>query len=404
MTTQHNTPQQHTLAQDQRFMARAIQLAKKGQYTTHPNPRVGCVIVKNGEIIGEGYHQYAGQGHAEVNAIGAVKASTKVSAKTSLQDSTAYVTLEPCSHTGKTPPCANALIKEKVGRVVIAMQDPNPEVAGRGIQRLKDANIDVSVGILEEQARALNPGFIKRMETGLPWLRVKLAMSLDGRTAMASGESQWITGSAARNDVQYLRAKADAILTGSGTVRDDDPSLNVRLTAAELGIQKPIRQPLRVVLDSQLSIEPKAKILGIEGKTHIYASTELASEIAEKNNNKTQKIDRIQSANTSVSFINKHPDSDGLDLNAVLRDLAKRQINEIHVEAGATLCGALLQQNLVDEIVLYIAPTLMGDNARGLLKLPGLDKMTDKIDLKINDIRAVGDDWRLTITPLTINH
>ncbi len=378
-------------SQDQTYMARAIQLAKKGQYTTHPNPRVGCVIVKDGEIIGEGYHQYAGQGHAEVNAI----ASTRIS----VEGSTAYVTLEPCSHTGRTPPCAMALIKEKISRVVIAMQDPNPEVAGCGIQLLKDANIKVEVGVLEEQARALNPGFNKRMETGLPWVRVKLAMSLDGKTAMASGESRWITGSAARNDVQYLRAKADAILTGSGTAIDDDPSLNVRLSSDELGIDGPFHQPLRVVLDSQLSLPTEAKMLTLEGETQIYAATESDTE-------NLLKLKRIESAGARVSFIgsasNKklNLNSQGLDLNAILADLAKHQINEVHVEAGATLCGALLQQNLVDEIVVYMAPTIMGDDARGLLKLPGLDKMKDKIYLKINDIRSVGDDWRLNITPI----
>lgn len=382
-------------SQDQTYMARAIQLAKKGQYTTHPNPRVGCVIVRDGKIIGEGYHQYAGQGHAEVNAI--------ASANTSIEGSTAYVTLEPCSHTGRTPPCAMALIKEKVARVVIAMQDPNPEVAGRGIQLLKDANIEVEIGVQKEQARALNPGFIKRMETGLPWVRIKLAMSLDGKTAMSSGESQWITGSAARKDVQYLRAKADAILTGSGTAIDDDPSLNVRLTAEELGINGPFHQPLRVVLDSQLSLPAEAKMLSLEGETQIYANTELDT----KN---LLKLKRIESAGARVTFIDSatntepnlssYSNTNGLDLNAILADLAKHQINEIHVEAGATLCGALLQQNLVDEIVVYMAPTIMGDDARGLLKLPGLEKMKDKIYLKINNIRSVGDDWRLNITPV----
>lgn len=361
------------------YMARAIQLAKKGQYTTHPNPRVGCVIVKDERIIAEGYHQYAGQGHAEVNALNA--------AKESVEGATAYVTLEPCSHTGKTPPCSMALINAKVGRVVVAMQDPNPEVAGNGIQQLHDASIEVTVGVLEVQARALNPGFIKRMETGFPWVRVKLAMSLDGKTAMASGESQWITGSAARNDVQYLRAKADAILTGSGTVIDDDPSLNVRLCAEDLGIKGPIQQPLRVVLDSQLTIPIDAKILTLEGETKIYT-----------NSDDLQKTKRIESMGARVIKINS--DAQGLILQEVLTDLAKQQINEIHVEAGATLCGALLQQNLVDDIVIYMAPTIMGDAARGLLKLPGIDMMKDKIELKINDIRPVGDDWRLNITPV----
>jgi len=372
-------------AQDHAFMARAIQLAQKGQYTTHPNPRVGCVIVKDGEIIGEGYHQYAGQGHAEVNAIAA--------ATTSLVGATAYVTLEPCSHTGKTPPCATALIKEKFSRVVIAMQDPNPQVAGRGIQQLRDAGIDVEVGVLEAQSRALNPGFIKRMETGLPWVRVKLAMSLDGKTAMASGESQWITGAEARKDVQFLRAKADAILTGSGTAIDDDPSLNVRLTADELEIEGPVNQPLRVVLDSHLVLSPEAKMLALEGDTLIYSSADTKSKHSDK-------IQQIESAGAKVAFVETDSNSQGLDLNTILTDLAQQQINEIHVEAGTTLCGALLQQNLVDEIVLYMAPKIMGDGARGLLTIPGLDKMKDTIDLTINDIRSIGSDWRFTITPI----
>lgn len=241
------------------------------------------------------------------------------------------------------------------------------------------------------------------METGLPWVRIKLAMSLDGKTAMSSGESQWITGSAARKDVQYLRAKADAILTGSGTAIDDDPSLNVRLTTEELGINGPFNQPLRVVLDSQLSLPAEAKMLTLEGETQIYANTELDT----KN---LLKLKRIESAGARVTFIDSatntepnlssYSNTNGLDLNAILADLAKHQINEIHVEAGATLCGALLQQNLVDEIVVYMAPTIMGDDARGLLKLPGLEKMKDKIYLKINNIRSVGDDWRLNITPV----
>ena len=372
------------MAQDYRFMARAIQLAKKGQYTTHPNPRVGCVIVKDDKIIGEGYHQKAGQPHAEINALRDVKnGDTKCA--------TAYVTLEPCSHRGKTPPCANALIEAQISRVVIAMQDPNPQVAGQGIQRLCDAGITVEVGILEEQARALNGGFIKRMEQGLPWVRVKLAMSLDGRTAMASGESQWITGAEARQDVQRLRARADAILTGSGTIVHDNPSLNVRISVEELGISGDVRQPLKVILDSQLQTPLDARLLSLEHSTLIFTQS---------HDNKLK--DAFHAMGAEVIQIEKGKgQKQGLPLKKILQQLAKREINEIHVEAGATLCGALLQENLVDEIIIYMAPTLLGSNARGLFNLPELDQMKDKIDLKIKDIRAVGDDWRITISPTT---
>ena len=380
------------MATDQFYMARALQLAKKGQYTTHPNPRVGCVIVKSGKIIGEGFHQRAGEPHAEINAISDARSNTLVS----LEGTTTYVTLEPCSHTGKTPPCSQALIKAGVSRVVVAMQDPNPQVAGQGIQGLRDAGIEVVSGILEEQARALNPGFIKRMEMGLPWVRLKLAMSLDGRTAMASGESQWITGSSARLDVQRLRATADAILTGSGTVLADDPSLNVRMTTEEfdeLGIHEIIGsdemfpQPLRVVLDSNLKISPNAKMLSLEGETFIYT-------------HRDNETDKQKLKDVGASIVLLAEENSKLPLKAILEDLAQKQINEIHVEAGATLCGALLQQKLVDEMIIYMAPTLMGADARGLLNLPGLDQMKDKIDLDIKDIRAVGNDWRIQALPI----
>ena len=386
MTSQSQVNNDHV------YMARAIQLAKKGQYTTYPNPRVGCVIVKNSEVVGEGYHHRAGEPHAEINALLQTHSVNK-----SAKGATAYVTLEPCSHTGKTPPCANALIEAGVSRVVIAMQDPSPRVAGQGIQRLRDAGIDVvvgAVGVLETEVRALNSGFIKRMEHRLPWVRVKLGMSLDGRTAMSSGESQWITGEDARADVQRLRASADAILTGSGTVLADDPSLNVRASASELGLHAEndknhenfeIHQPLRVVLDSALKMSPQSKMLSLEGDTLIYTCSDDA--------NKQQALEK------SGAIINQiKPDELGrVPLKPVLQDLAKQQINEVHVEAGATLCGALLQQGLVDEIVLYMAPTIMGANARGLFNIPELDQMKDKIDLTIQDIRAVGNDWRIRI-------
>jgi len=373
---------------DTAFMARAIQLAKKGQYTTHPNPRVGCVIVKDEQIIAEGYHQRAGEPHAEINAL--LQLQPK---QLTAQGATAYVTLEPCSHTGKTPPCANALIESGVSRVVIAMQDPNPQVAGRGIQALKDAGIVVEEGLLKQQARALNPGFIKRMEQGLPWVRVKLAMSLDGKTAMASGESQWITGNAARRDVQFMRAKADAILTGSGTVLADDPSLNVRLNTVDLSIPNKkddiidhVNQPTKVILDTHLKTPLDAKLLGVTGSTILCTSSQ-----------DKPLIKAFQSQGAEVLAFEKD-DNNRLPLTTLLQTLAKREINEVHVEAGATLCGALIQAQLVDEIVIYMAPTLMGGDARSLLNFIGLDSMADKVNLNISDIRKVGKDWRITAT------
>lgn len=363
-------------SEDYIYMARAIKLAEKGKYTTHPNPRVGCVIVKHNQIVGEGWHKRAGQAHAEINALN--------STSETVQGATAYVTLEPCSHTGKTPPCSNALIESGVSRVVIAMQDPNPQVAGQGIKKLVEAGIDVECGLLEEQSRQLNLGFIKRMEQGLPWVRIKLAMSLDGRTAMASGESKWITGAEARQDVQRLCASADAILTGIGTVITDDPSLNVRIDAKGLGIDGEVIQPKRVILDTHLKTPLTSRLLSLEGESLIATSNTHAPLIKQY---KERGVDVVSFDKTTAGH---------LPLKTVLQSLAKQEINEIHVEAGATLCGALIQEKLVDEIVIYMAPTLMGSKARGLLDLPGLDKMKDKIELSIKDIHAVGDDWRIT--------
>lgn len=366
---------------DQQAMARAIQLAKKGLYTTHPNPRVGCVIVKDSEIIAEGWHERAGEPHAEINALASLSAEQ-------VRDATAYVTLEPCSHTGKTPPCSQALVKAKVKRVVAAMQDPNPLVAGNGLKQLREAGIETASGLMEAQSRELNPGFIKRMEQGLPWVSVKLAMSLDGRTAMASGESKWITSESARNDVQFLRARASAILTGQGTVLADNPSLNVRLHADQLGHNGTVLQPVRVVLDPELKMSSDALMLGLEGKT-IVVTTKADAEQASALQDKGVEV---------ISFASPSPSE--LPLTAVLQELANREINEIHVEAGATLCGALLQEGLVDELVIYMAPHIMGSEARGLLNLPGLERMKDRIDLNITDIRAIGKDFRIIARPI----
>ena len=354
MPSKKMTAQNSIVQTDIFYMARAIQLAKKGMYTSSPNPYVGCVIVKDNQTIAEGFTQVAGQAHAEVHAL---KNATQ-----SVANATAYVTLEPCSHTGKTPPCADALIKAGISRVVIAMLDPNPKVSGNGVKKLSDAGIEVIVGVLEEQARTLNRGFFKRMEKGLPFVRIKMAMSLDGKTAMASGESQWITGSEARYDVQRLRAQADAILTGSGTVLDDDPSLNVRIKPRDISLENKeiteLKQPLRVVLDSDLKINKSAKMLGLSGKTLIYTC-----------NPDSPKIQQLNQKNTEVKVLAETK----IVLNQVLEDLAQREINEIHVEAGATLCGALLEAQCVDEIVIYMAPTILGGDAKSLFNLPQLN-------------------------------
>lgn len=374
---------------DSVFMARAISLARKGQYTVHPNPRVACIIVKDNQIIGEGWHKRAGQPHAEINALHSLQK------REDSQGATAYVTLEPCSHTGRTPPCANALIDAGISRVVIAMKDPNPQVAGQGITRLQDAGVKVEVCGQEQQVRNLNPGFIKRMEKGLPWVRVKLAMSLDGKTAMASSESQWITGVEARQDVQRLRASADVVLTGIGTVLADDPSLNVRLTADDLGIEGEVFQPTRVILDTNLQIPSKAKLITLEGNAAVVTAIQTVEE-------QPKKVKDLETSGTQIIALEKN-EEDRLPLESMLKALAQQEFNEVHVEAGSTLCGALIQQQLVDEIIIYVAANFMGSDARGLLDFSGIDKMQDKLEMNIQDIRAVGKDWRIRVTPKQLN-
>lgn len=357
---------------DTEYMQRALRLAERGLYTTDPNPRVGCVIVKDGRVVGEGWHQRAGGPHAEILAL--------QQAGKQAEGSTVYVTLEPCSHFGKTPPCADALINAGVARVVAAMQDPNPAVAGSGFARLREHAIEVDSGVLEQAAHAINPGFIRRMKSGRPFVRVKLAMSLDGRTAMASGESQWITGEAARNDVQRLRARSSVIMTGIDTVLHDDPSLNVRLTPEQLQITGEVRQPHRVVLDSQLRFPPTAKMLSLQGNTTVLTTTDSRNDLS-------CDVVRLDAADGK------------LDLISVMSWLAGIQANEVHVEAGATLCGALLQNKLVDELVVYMASHVMGNNARGLFDLPGLEHMADRIRLDFIDVRRIGKDLRIIATP-----
>lgn len=350
-------------------MARALQLARQGLYTTDPNPRVGCVLVKDGEIIGEGWHQRAGLSHAEVEALNNAPDA---------QGATAYVTLEPCSHFGRTPPCCDALINAGISRVVVAMQDPNPLVAGQGLQRLRAAGIDVVCGVLEQDAQLLNQGFIKRMTQQRPWVRSKLAMSLDGRTAMASGESKWITSAQARADVQRLRAESSAILTGINTVLADDPALTAR-------VDEDVVQPLRVVLDSRLAMPVDAQLVNVPGRTLILTSS-----------TDDDKKQALQQAGFEIYVIPEHQGR--LDLRQVMTFLAEQQINEVLVEAGPTLNGALLAENLVDEWVIYMAPCVLGDQGRGLFTLPNMNTMADKKNLNLADVRQVGPDLKLTFT------
>jgi len=359
-------------------MAQAICLARQGIYSTHPNPNVGCVIVAQGTVVGSGWHQRAGEPHAEIHALGEAGGKAR--------DADVYLTLEPCSHHGRTPPCADALVDAGVRRVVVAMQDPNPRVAGQGLERLRAAGIQVETGLLDDQARAMNPGFVSRMQRGRPWVRVKLASSLDARTAMASGESKWITGDAARRDVQRLRARSSVIMTGIGTVLADDPSMNVRLEAQQLKGVEPVRQPLRVVMDTQLAMPVQAKMLSLPGDTLLVTGVQ--------DNDHWQSL---QQAGAEVVAIDVGRGQ--LDPEAVLKLLAEREINEVLLECGPTLAGSFLAAELVDELVLYIAPHLMGDSARGLFHLPGLQRMRDRIALEWLDVRQVGDALRVTARP-----
>lgn len=373
---------------DHRYMARALQLARQGLYTTDPNPRVGCVIVQQpsgqpGHIVGEGFHVRAGEPHAEVHALNAAGEQAK--------GATAYVTLEPCSHTGRTGPCALALKNAQVARVVVAMVDPNPQVSGQGIELLKAAGIDVQIGLLEQDARALNPGFIARMQHKRPFVRLKMAMSLDGRTAMGSGESQWITGPEARSHVQRLRARSSAILSGVDSIIMDDSRLTLR--ADQLQVENAdivaLRQPLRVIVDTCLRLPLAAACLSEPGRTLIMTTPAHSSE----------KRAKLTVAGAEVHVF--EAGSDGrLPLGELLDWLAENeQVNELLVETGATLAGALLDARLVDELQLFVAPTLLGGEAKPLFALPGLSQMADQRRLTIHDIRAIGRDWRIIASP-----
>ncbi len=347
-------------------MARALALAARGLETTSPNPRVGCVLMKDGQIVGEGWHRRAGEPHAEVHALSMAGSAAR--------GATAYVTLEPCSHFGRTPPCADALIDAGVGRVVAAMEDPNPLVAGRGLARLRAAGIVTEHGLLQGEARELNIGFVSRMTRGRPWLRLKAASTLDGKTALNNGVSQWITGEAARRDGHRWRARACAILTGIGTVREDDPQLTVRAVPCE-------RQPLRIVVDARLDILPHARILQDEPILIATAAVDGA---------------RIRALEADGHQVEVLPDAAGkVDLQRLMQALADRGLNEIHAEAGMKLNGSLLRAHCVDELLLYVAPMLVGDAAQGLFRLPELARLDDALRLRIHDLRSIGNDLRL---------
>ena len=362
---------------DQGYMARALELARQGLYSTHPNPRVGCVIMRDGRIVGEGWHVRAGEPHAEVHAL---RQAGELAC-----GATAYVTLEPCSHFGRTPPCAEALVQAGVARVVAAMQDPNPQVAGRGLERLRSAGIEVSSGVLEAEARELNVGFIKRMESGLPYVRVKLAMSLDGRTAMASGESQWITGPAARAAVQRLRARSSVVITGADTVLMDSARLTVR--GDELGVSPEQvalalgRQPLRVLVDGRGRVPLSAPFFQA-GPALVVTALDTP-------------VDYAAAGHECLALPG---DGERVDLAALLRTLAERGANEVLVEAGPRLAGAFAQRGLVDEYQIFMAGKFLGSSARPLLDWP-LQRMAEAPELRIREIRAVGDDWRIIAVP-----
>jgi len=350
-------------------MARALQLAARGVYTARPNPMVGCVIVNDGAVVGEGWHQKAGEAHAEINALRAAGDNAK--------GATAYVTLEPCAHTGKTPPCANALVEAGIAKVIVAMQDPFREVSGRGLVILQEAGIATEVGLMQAAAESLNAGFISRITRGRPQVKLKIAASLDGAIAMSSGESQWITGPEARHDVQKLRAKAGAIMTGIGTVLADDPSLNVR--APEIDTQG--LQPLRVVLDSRLRMPVTAEMLSLPGSTLVCCTGDYDAT-------------GLENAGAEVRNFGAHDSI--VNVFEVLAALSEREVNDVLVEAGPQLSGYLLEKDLVDELVIYQSPHIMGSNTRRMFDTPNWTVLADRRTLDITDVRRVGADTRIT--------
>jgi diaminohydroxyphosphoribosylaminopyrimidine deaminase/5-amino-6-(5-phosphoribosylamino)uracil reductase len=346
----------------------ALQWASKGLFTTAPNPRVGCVIVKDNRVIGEGYTQPAGQAHAEVQAL-----NDAASRGCDVRGATVYVTLEPCSHHGRTPPCADALIRAGVAKVVAAIADPNPLVAGQGLAKLQAAGIETVCGVLEEEAREMNIGFFSRMQTGKPWVRMKAAASLDGKTALHNGISQWITGQAARDDGHWWRARACAILTGIGTVKEDDPQLTVR------SVETP-RQPRRIVIDSRLEISPDARVLAGGGTWIVAARPD------------PEKEAQLRERGAEILML---PNAHGkVDLPALMLELGKRQINELHVEAGFKLNGSLIRERCVNELLLYVAPALLGD-AQGLFDLHALESLEGRRALSFHEVKQIGEDLRI---------
>jgi diaminohydroxyphosphoribosylaminopyrimidine deaminase/5-amino-6-(5-phosphoribosylamino)uracil reductase len=353
-------------AADRGFMRQALELAGRGLYTTTPNPRVGCVIVSDGAVVGTGWHEKAGMPHAEVLALKAAGERAR--------GATLYLNLEPCSHHGRTPPCAEAIVASGIKRVVAAMQDPNPKVSGAGFAKLRAAGIGIEHGLMEEEARELNIGFVARMTRGRPWVRMKIAASLDGRTALANGKSQWITGEAARMDGHRWRARACAILTGHGTVRDDDPQLNVR------GVDTP-RQPLKIVVDSRFETPPSARLLK-DGKTLIAGAVREAKRIA-----------ALEKAGAETVVI---PNDRGkVELFRLMEELARRELNEIHVEGGTKLNGSLLQAGVVDELLVYLAPCVIGDSGRGMFDVQELTELSQKKGLAIRNVERVAEDIRI---------
>lgn len=362
--------------QDVAFMQLALDLAKQGEFTTTPNPSVGCVLVKDGEVVGKGFHAKAGEPHAEVMALR--------EAVEKARGATAYVTLEPCSHFGRTPPCAKGLVEAGVSKVIAAMCDPNPQVAGKGLQILSDASIQSAVGLLEENAEQLNKGFLKRMRTGKPFVQLKLAMSIDGKTAMASGESKWITGAQARADVQQYRAKASAILSTSQTVLADDPSLNVRWEELPPDVkagyaQEKLRQPVRVILDSSHKVRSDFKVFSTESPVWLVGEDDYP----------------LTGFPVFTDYLQLDRNQGETRLQALMEELGKRQINTLWVEAGATLAGALIAENLVDELIIYMAPKLLGDQARDLCHLPNLTQLADAPLWQLQSCEPVGDDLKL---------
>jgi diaminohydroxyphosphoribosylaminopyrimidine deaminase / 5-amino-6-(5-phosphoribosylamino)uracil reductase len=370
-----------TTAVDERLMARALRLAARGLYTTDPNPRVGCVVARDDKVLGEGWHAAAGEEHAEAIALRRAGSAAR--------GATAYITLEPCCHHGRTPPCTDALIEAGVARVVCALRDPDPRVAGRGFEQLEAAGIRVDrLDCMAPEARALNIGFIKRMTTGRPWVRVKLATSMDGRTALSSGASRWITGEAARRDVHRWRARSSCLLTGSGTVLADDPSLNMRLDAADLGLDRTPRQPWLAIADGRLRTPPHARLFKHHDRVLILTTATAAAN--------AQAL-----ATTAVEVVATTTDAAGHpDARAMLQELARRACNEVHVEAGPELCGGLLATGLVDELLLYMAPQILGHDARGAFAIPELQSMDERIRLHVQEVRSVGPDLRIRALPI----